>query len=277
MKLKITTALMIMALFGAACSTTQTLSESGQRFDFKKDTGITVGKTTKREVYETYGQPSMTNVMGKYEILVYSYSRDTFKTMGVGGVLLRAVPGVGEAVLISDMTRDHGKEQLENSGREWQDLEFYVDLGTGIVRDYFYHDSELNGQDESETLYLKAMAALQKKKDDEAVKMLERAVELNPANHRASNNLAWRLIDLGIDVNKGITLAEKAVQSFPESPYNNGTLGVGYYKKGDLANAEKYLQAAVNLFPIYAPDDGISFQHDQAMLATIRGQKPSAN
>jgi tetratricopeptide (TPR) repeat protein len=261
-----------MTVLLGACSTTHTLNESGQRFSLKSDIPIMVGKTNKKEIYDAYGRPSTSVIKGKYEVLAYTYSKATFKTMGVGGALLRAVPGVGEAVLLSDLATDQGKADRENTAREWQDLQFYIELSTGIVRDYYYHDSELIGNDESETLLLKSLVAFQQKKNDEAVKMLEQAVSLNPNNHRALNTLAWHYIDLGINVDKGLTYAQQAVSSFPDSPYNNGTLGIGYYKKGDMENAEKYLQTAVDLFPIYAPIDGKSLQHDMAMLQTVRSQ-----
>lgn len=79
--------------------------------------------------------------------------------------------------------------------------------------------------------------------------------ELSCANHRALTTLAWNLIDLNMDVEKGVRLAGQAVKVFLNSPYNNGTLGWGCYKKGDLENAQKYLSVAVSLFPVYAPQD----------------------
>jgi tetratricopeptide (TPR) repeat protein len=264
-------AVIIMAVFMAACSSTQTLSENGRRFEFKKDGKIVIGKTAKRDIFDLYGQPSRGVVRGKYEILAYTYSKETLKPAGVGNALLGAVPVVGLVESGVELQRDRGKDK--NIHREWQDLEFYVELSTGIVRDYYYHDSALHGNDESETLYLKSIAAFSQKKNGEAVKMLERAVSLDPNNHRAANMLAWHLIDLNIDVNKGTTYAEEAVRAFPDSPYSNGTLGVGYYKKGDMSDAEKYLQTAVDLFPIYAPNDVRSLQYDTAMLKTVRDEK----
>jgi tetratricopeptide (TPR) repeat protein len=265
--------MMFLMFVTAACSTTHTLDERRQKLSLKSNAPIVIGKTTKKEIFEAYGQPSTSVIRGKYEVLAYSYSKETFKTMGIGGALLRAVPGVGDALLLSDLATDQGKADRENSAREWQELKFNVELSTGIVRDYYYHDSDLKGNDESETLFLRSIVAFRQKKNDEAVKMLEQAVSLNPNNHRAANSLAWHLIDLGIDLDKGIIHGQKAVQVFPDSPYNNGTLGVGYYKMGDMANAEKYLQAAVDLFPIYAPNDGRALQHDMVILQTVRNQK----
>lgn len=263
----------VMAMLLGACSTTQTLSESGQKFSYRSDSPIAAGKTTKKQVIDAYGQPTSSAIKGRYEILLYSYSRDTIKQKGIGSSILRAVPGIGEALLLNDLVTDHGKAAIENSATEWQTLQFYIELSTGIVRDYYYHDSELNGNDESETLYLESRAAFRQKKNDEAVNMLEKAVLSNPNNHRALNSLAWHYIDLGIDIDKGISYAQKAVSVFPDSPYNNGTLGIGYFKKGDTENSEKYLKTAVDLFPVYAPNDVKSLQHDTAMLQTVREKK----
>jgi uncharacterized protein HemY len=81
------------------------------------------------------------------------------------------------------------------------------------------------------------------------------------------------ILDLDIDVEKGVRYAEEAVKVFPDSPYNNGTLGCGCYKKGDLEKAEKYLSLAINLFPVYAPQDTKAIAHDKAILAAIQEQK----
>ncbi len=263
---------MLLLVMVSACSSTQTLSENGKRFEMKKEMGIVIGKSMKRDVYETYGQPSVSSILGKYEVLTYSYSKESFKTAGVGSALLGVVPGVGLIQAGVELQRDRGKDRND---KEWQNLTVYVEMATGIVRDYYYHDSELNGHDESEALYLKSTVVFAEQKNDEAVKLLEKAISLNPRNHRALNTLAWHYIDLGIDVDKGVTLAQRAVEVFPDSPHNNGTLGVGYFKKGDLQNAEKYLQIAVNLFPVYAPADYKSLQHDKNMLQTVQSQKKS--
>jgi tetratricopeptide (TPR) repeat protein len=175
--------------------------------------------------------------------------------------------------LAHDLSRDRGKD-LE-SKKEWQELQFYVELSSGVVRDYYYHDSMLNGNDESETLFLHSQAAFSQNRNDEGVQLLEKAVLSNPDNHRAANALAWRLIDLGIDVDRGIKLASRAVTVFPDSPYSNSTLGIGYLKKGDMTNAELYLQKAIDLFPVYAPGDSKTLQQDKAMMLTIKDKKNS--
>jgi hypothetical protein len=81
------------------------------------------------------------------------------------------------------------------------------------------------------------------------------------------------VIDLNIELEKGARYAEEAVKVFPDSLYNNGTLGCGCFKKGDLEKAEKYLSLAVNLFPVYTPQDTKDLAPDKAILAAVQEQK----
>lgn len=244
-----------------------TIDQRGKDFTYKP--GIVIGKTTKREIQETYGHPTASEIKGKYEILRYSYSKESLKhgrTIGMG--LLSAVPVVGLATL----AMDQGVQESEMA-REYRLMTIYTELSTGIVRDFFYHDSDGKGQDESETLLLKGWALLKQGKNQEGIQALEQSISLNPNNHRALNALAWTLIDFNIDVGKGVAFADRAVKVFLDSPYNNGTLGCGYYKKGDLARAEEYLTAAIKLFPVYAPQDQKGIAHDKAILQSIREQR----
>ena len=255
-----------LSIFLGACAST--IDQRGQKFDYKPD-GIVIGQTTKRQVLEGYGSPTSSEVRGKYEILTYQYSKESLRhERAIGMGALSAIPVIGLATL----AMDHGVQDSEIS-REGRVLKVYAELSSGVVRDFYYHDSDMKGHDESETLLLKGHSLLKQGKTQEAIQTLEKAVALNPANHRALNSLAWTLIDLNIDVERGVKLAEQAVKVFPDSPYNNGTLGCGCYKKGDLENAGKYLSVAVNLFPVYAPQDMKALAHDKAILAAIQEQK----
>lgn len=260
---------MLSILIG--CASTHKYRESGRDFSFKPEPRIIIGKTTKKQIFDTYGQPVSMDTRGKYHILKYHYESQSFKSKGINP--LSFVPVVGTAVDIAKLSsdQDHTKDTI----REWKTMVFYIDLVSGVVKDYYYHDHTLKGQDESESLCLASMMLKKKGGNDNVVETLEKAVSLNPNNHRALNSLAWELIDLGMDINKGVEYAEKAVKIFPDSPYNNGTLGIGYFKKGDLDKAEKYLQEAINLFPVYAPQDYKALQHDKTFLETVKKQQKS--
>lgn len=250
-----------------ACAST--VNETGKEFDFKKGINIQVDRSLKKEIINNYGEPTSTSIVGKYQILKYHYSRESVKhgrAIGLGA--LSAV-----TYGASDMFVDHGVKKSDMQV-EYKQLVVYADLISGVVKDYYYHDSDLNGHDESETLYLKAAnATKQGGQTAQARSMLEQAISLNPRNHRALNTLAWMLIDNNDDVDRGIELAKRAVEIFPDSPFNNGTLGIGYMKKNDLDNAEKYLDTAVKLFPIYAPSASKAYNHDVAFLKTVRELK----
>lgn len=259
----------VLVLMTSVIGCASTTNEVGKDFSYKKSTNIRIGESSKKDVVNDYGEPTSSKVAGKYQILKYYYGRESLKhgrAIGMGA--LSAV-----TFGVSDLVVDHG---VRNSDRQVESKEMvvYVDIMSGIVKDFYYHDSDLNGHDESESLLLKALDARNKGGKNQEVKtLLEKAISLNPKNHRALNSLAWLLIDDNEDVDRGILLAKEAVELFPDSPFNNGTLGVGYMKKNDLDNAEKYLDAAVKLYPVYAPEAVKAFNHDNAMLMNIKELK----
>ena len=68
------------------------------------------------------------------------------------------------------------------------------------------------------------------------------SMDTNSANN--INSMAWVLIYLGIDIDRGIELSKKSIQISPKSPHYLDTLGYGYYKKKDYDNALKQLLKA---------------------------------
>lgn len=68
------------------------------------------------------------------------------------------------------------------------------------------------------------------------------SADTNSANN--INSMAWVLIYLGIDIDRGIELSKKSIQISPKSPHYLDTLGYGYYKKKDYDNALKQLLKA---------------------------------
>ena len=68
------------------------------------------------------------------------------------------------------------------------------------------------------------------------------STDTNSANN--INSMAWGLIYLVIDIDRGIELSKNAIQMSPKSPHYLDTLGYGYYKKKDYDNALKQLLKA---------------------------------
>ena len=75
------------------------------------------------------------------------------------------------------------------------------------------------------------------------------SMNTNSANN--INSMAWVLIYLGMDIDRGIELSKKSIQISPKSPHYLDTLGYGYYKKKDYDNALKQLLKAA----LYADDN----------------------
>ena len=67
---------------------------------------------------------------------------------------------------------------------------------------------------------------------------------INKDSAEGLNSLAWALIYLNIDVDKGISLAKDAVKIEPKSPHYIDTLGFGYYLKGNYDESLKLLLKA---------------------------------
>ena len=71
-----------------------------------------------------------------------------------------------------------------------------------------------------------------------------RAVEANPNNARACNDLAWAYLTASEslrDWRTALALAQKAVQLVPD-PMNRDTLGLAYYRAGRYRQAVETLQ-----------------------------------
>ncbi len=269
MQKKIVCVFLFCFLIAVMIGCASTMNEKGKDFAFKKEIKIVPGTTAKRALLEAYGNPTSESIIGKYQVLEYFYGRESLthgRAIGQG-ILGAATMG------LSNLAVDHGVKDSDMK-REFKEMRAYVDPVSGIIKDFYYHDSELNGHDESESIYLKCGSIRAKgAKLEEQRALLEKAISLNPQNHRALNNLAWLLIDNNVDLDQGVAYAEKAVAIFADSPYNTGTLGIGFFKKGDKEKAEKYLQNAIELYPIYSPQDQRALQHDKAILATIKQQK----
>ncbi|HTK27428.1 MAG TPA: tetratricopeptide repeat protein, partial [Pyrinomonadaceae bacterium] len=70
-----------------------------------------------------------------------------------------------------------------------------------------------------------------------------------PGNPIALNNLGYFLLERDERVDEAITMIEQAVRIDPTNPSYLDSLGWGYFKKGNLAAAERKLKDAARLDP----------------------------
>lgn len=75
----------------------------------------------------------------------------------------------------------------------------------------------------------------------------EDAIELDPNNHLALNNLAFAYADIFGQPDRAIPLAERAIRLNPDNANYLDTLGVSYFKMGRLDDAVERLRQSIDL------------------------------
>lgn len=219
--------------------------------------GVIAGETTKMKIVERCGLAPLSRIVGKYELMEYDEkSEKVGKAIGLG-----ILGGLAGGVPLERMAGNYKKEAV-----------IFIDINTGVVRDFYYHDYDRkNGHDESESLVLEADEKFEDGKIDEAMSLLKRAISSNDRNHRAFNKLAWIMLEMNLDPKGAMGYAKKAMEIFPDSPYNNGTLGMAYLRSNDRDQAKKYLKQALKLFELYFPTAYTAIEHDKALLVLAGG------
>ena len=76
-----------------------------------------------------------------------------------------------------------------------------------------------------------------------------KSLQIQPQQPVAANNLAYRMLSSGENVDVAFTLAQKARQGMPNSPNTADTLAWAYYYKGTYAFARDLLEEAVKTEP----------------------------
>ena len=93
------------------------------------------------------------------------------------------------------------------------------------------------------------MVLEQMNKDDSAEKHLLTAIEMNPADAFAMNYLGYWWADQGRNLDDAIALIERAVELRPDSGFFIDSLGWVHYRLGNLQEAVAYLEQATALEP----------------------------
>jgi len=87
------------------------------------------------------------------------------------------------------------------------------------------------------------------KKWENARGMYQKALQLQPDNAVASNNLAYVMLQTGGNIDVAISLAQTARRLMPDSPNAADTLGWAYYQKGLYASAIDLFKEALRKVP----------------------------
>ena len=87
------------------------------------------------------------------------------------------------------------------------------------------------------------------KRYDEALRHFKHAIEIDPNNAGAYNNLCYTLAEIGINVGDAVIAGRKAVALNPDSPAYRDSLGWAYYSAQNYGNAVTELKKAFDMLP----------------------------
>jgi tetratricopeptide (TPR) repeat protein len=82
---------------------------------------------------------------------------------------------------------------------------------------------------------------------EHAKTMYQQALNIEPNNPLASNNLAYVILQQGGNVDVALSMAQTARRGMPDSPNAADTLGWAYYQKGVYQSAIDSFQEALRL------------------------------
>lgn len=111
---------------------------------------------------------------------------------------------------------------------------------------------------------------------DRAIALLRKAIELDPNNHNACNDLGYMLADQGTNLDESLVLIQKAVQMEPDNGAYLDSLGWVLYRLGRYQEALPHLRRAVELLEKEeAGDDAVVLDHLAEVLLKL-GQRDEA-
>ncbi len=122
-------------------------------------------------------------------------------------------------------------------------LEKYKETVTIIDEgiDFIVDNQPLKGQ----FFMLKGEAVYKLNKKEEAFKLFDKAVQLDPQNYIAMNNYAYYLSLDGGDLNKAEKMSGKVVEHFPNNATYLDTYAWVLFKKGEYSLAKFYMESAI--------------------------------
>lgn len=107
---------------------------------------------------------------------------------------------------------------------------------------YVVDNQQLKGQ----FLMLKGEGLYKQNKLDEAFKLFDKSVQLDPDNYVALNNYAYYLSVSGRDLDKAERMSGRVIEQFPDNPTYLDTHAWVLFKRGNYTLAKFYIQSAIN-------------------------------
>lgn len=86
-------------------------------------------------------------------------------------------------------------------------------------------------------------------RDVDAERTLRQLLDIQPGNAEALNYLGYLLADKGRELDEALRLVQRALETDPDNPAYLDSLGWAHYRRGDLDEAEKYIAPAAERLP----------------------------
>ena len=102
-----------------------------------------------------------------------------------------------------------------------------------------------NPQLQANFLMLKGEAVYKQNMPDEAFKLFDKAVEIDPENYLTLNNYAYYLSVAGKDLDKAERMSGKVIERFPDNATYLDTHAWVLFKKGEYTLAKFYMDSAI--------------------------------
>ena len=106
---------------------------------------------------------------------------------------------------------------------------------------------------------------------DKAIASYKKALEIQPDQPVAANNLAYLMVESGQNIDVALSLAQTARRSLPNSPSTADTLAWAYYHKESYLSARDLLEEAIKTAP-----DNASLQYHLGMTYSKLSDKSNA-
>lgn len=186
------------------------------------------------QAYQRIGQDSPYNWSARIRI---AWARDSLGETEAAVTLLRSMAderpqNVATLATLADVLRGHSR--FEEAAEVY--LEALDRIGTPEARHW-------------SIFYALGIAQERSQNWDAAEKNLLRALELSPDQPLVMNYLGYSWADQGTKLDAAVEMIQKAVDLRPADGYVIDSLGWVYYKKGDYQSALKHLERATELRP----------------------------
>ncbi|MCX6112260.1 MAG: tetratricopeptide repeat protein, partial [Proteobacteria bacterium] len=140
-----------------------------------------------------------------------------------------------------------GSENPELSNLKIQKAVIQNEMGNTPEAIKTLEDAVIEFPENERLLYYLATMYDKNNKKDEALKIMEKILQLNPDNPDALNYIGYSYVDKKINLGKAKELISRALMILPDDIYVMDSMGWAYFSTGDYKNAIIQLERALKL------------------------------